>query len=200
MTRGRLVINSERDAQIVALMRTPVRFLTLERIGQHYGISRERIRQVLAKAGVLERPRLHVFRQCVNCKNEVSTFSSKHCSACLTRIHAPILVYCQSCGAEILRSKGAYNAGQKQSNPLRHGKPQSRWFCNKICQGRWFGKNHGHGRPRKWTDEQLIAIRAAPAGKIRVAAASIGMPISSAYFYRSLGNPKSLLTSSVEDG
>ncbi|GEM_PF-4216099 len=131
--------------------------LTLAQIGLAHGISRERVRQILARAaarGADVRPRCAVCRMPLSpsdirfglcracrrrrareraCRRCGARFAIDHrayayCPACRTETRP-----CAWCGRPITRDRG------RRQDAFRN----RRWFCNRRCFGRWTGNTHG---------------------------------------------------------
>jgi len=114
---------------------------TLERIGQRFGVTKERARQVLQACGVNTdgRHRTREQRICKICGRGYSvlksdrTFRSRGiCSQKCWRPKLFVGVTCSECG-------------HKMRIPERRFKVNTSglFFCNRICQGRYAGRHYG---------------------------------------------------------
>jgi hypothetical protein len=154
---------TERNRQIVDLLRETTRtgkfYSTLQEIGDTYSITRERVRQIGAIAGVPSRTKVNAReRQAIrdnapectveHCSNKVKVieFPSLRYSAygrCADHGRDVVLITCAECGKESERERyNAYTDHRIKTNSFRT-KPQENWFCNNICQGKFIGREYG---------------------------------------------------------
>lgn len=107
---------------------------TFTALAEKYGVTRERVRQVLKRDGysVFVQPDKGP-RKCAECQSEAISQHHKYCIE-----HNTVPLSCAECG-EIFRRKR--NSAIHQEARRGEAGP----FCNKVCQGRWFGKEHGWG-------------------------------------------------------
>jgi len=112
---------------------------TLEGIGNKYGLSRERVRQILKSVGVTGLPYAYEStRKCTQCKKEVPIIRRPHnpfsrnffCSDKCRKDYHTVLLTCDGCGKMFTRSKVlvSRNVGQKK------------FFCSQQCGGRAVAK------------------------------------------------------------
>jgi len=118
-------------------------------IAAEVGCSRELVRQVASRMGLVtpgngaqrKAPR----RACVTCGEPLPIHTKRdyHSGRCRPTMTVP----CSECGSPVTRpisriltlSRNAPRYGMNFTGDA---------FCNKACQGRWLGKNHGWGSPR----------------------------------------------------
>jgi hypothetical protein len=94
---------------------------TLEEIGNKYGLTRERIRQILSISKV---PTRRVYDKVIRVqKRKASVISVK----------------CEACGGTITRRMSEFRHFAD-----RHY--QGHYFCNNKCKGKWTGTRYGWGR------------------------------------------------------
>ncbi|MFC1925788.1 hypothetical protein ACFLW2_03720 [Chloroflexota bacterium] len=100
-------------------------------IGDQVGVTRERVRQIAQRNGYPPRKGILRLKTCPVCGK---TFNTKnlYCSpACGNQARRKrIVINCHQCGKPIERTPG--NMRSKNG----------RYFCNRVCFGRWTGKNH----------------------------------------------------------
>jgi hypothetical protein len=122
-----------RDAKLVQ-MRLNNPEMTLESIGIHFGITRERARQILVRNGAATRRHLE-YCFCSKCGARHKSSHSKEirlCSEC--KYHAIRGTYtCYQCGTDFVR--------KKSEQTRRHQTGLD--FCSRQCYGRYCGKNYG---------------------------------------------------------
>jgi len=178
--------------------------LTLETVGFRFGVTRERIRQILAKAG---EPTFHYriskpTRICMQCgtgyiKGVWSFAGVFLCSVdCRLEYYHP-LVQCEVCGGMFRRR--ASHLMRSSTSPTRQN---SQLFvaCGKRCQGiyagRHFGAQPGEKRnegTRKWDEALILAERERTGESYRMLGHRLGIPPGTIYEYmarhkRSIGN------------
>ncbi len=115
--------------------------LTLEQIGERTGVSRERVRQILAEEGL---PTKHQGERigskgrkiisCLNCGRP--TPNNKYCSIPCQWIYTHPLVECHQCHKLFRKA---------QTDILRKGMEHKYYFCNRKCLGHWLAENYGWG-------------------------------------------------------
>lgn len=124
---------------LVVALRQKNPCLTLQEVGDTVGVSRERVRQILAAEGrPTRRSYAHTCQSCGKRTEQENKLGL--CQACKTLLwtFADIPCFC-GCG-KIVRKRVAVIA-----NNARHG-GQGRVFYNRTCFGRWAGRNRGWGR------------------------------------------------------
>jgi len=130
---------------------------TLELIGDSYSITRERVRQIGKKLGITARQADFNIRkkklrddapQCSvgHCNGKVKILNSnggigRYAKRCKAHGRDVVLITCAECGKESERERYQVHTGHRP-NPVRT-KPQEHWFCNKLCQGRFIGREYG---------------------------------------------------------
>jgi len=144
---------------------------TLQRIGDRFGITRERVRQILKEAGkstVSWRPTYI----CQNCGKEmlgnnrqVKTFCSKKCWI----DYHQVPIECEMCGEIFYVRQSIVLSKHKSHNPR---------FCSNTCQGKWLGENYGKGKQCKWDWSRVYELRDSTGwGAIRIGRA-LDIPFS----------------------
>jgi len=128
-----------RRAEIATLKSTNP-CLTLQQIGNKFGITRERVRQILVKERTsTRRPNYGQYSKiCPMCKKSQIRGKTILCRSCYHHMHT-VPLSCELCGTIVYR---------KQSEVIRDfakANYQHIW-CSKQCQGKWFGANFGWGR------------------------------------------------------
>jgi hypothetical protein len=131
---------------------------TLKEIGRAHGISRERVRQLLARASArLGSP---ISAACSDCGAPIRRSTSRRvvCRACAARRARART--CRRCGAAFTRDGAAYAycpACRTETRPCAAcGRPVTRdrgrdqssfrnqmWFCDRVCFGQWAGRRYG---------------------------------------------------------
>ena len=134
---------------------------TYQQIGDSHGLTRERIRQIGVKGGIADRHSQRrkenaQLRKAVN-KN-APTCSVEHCNNKVKIVERPKLKYatsgrCTDHGRDMVLITCAW-CGKKQERERYHvfrdhhknalrKVPQTRWFCNNFCQGKFIGQEYG---------------------------------------------------------
>ena len=154
----------ERNRKIVDMLRRTKPeggfYWTLEDVGDRFGITRERVRQIGSKAGLPSRTQ--VWRQeqqrirnnapdclILHCNNPVkivtvhgsSRIGYSATGRCVDHGRDVVLITCAFCGKVTERESYVVKQGDRPNKVRR--KPQEQWFCNKICQGKYIGEHHG---------------------------------------------------------
>ena len=150
-----------RGAVEQARMKNPC--ATLEQIGQKFGVSRERIRQILQRANLPTRRFVQHNFICLQCGKEFTCkWPRRFCSPeCSRRYHNPSLV-CSECGILFERRLKTI----LHNNGARGYKGRGMW-CSKQCFGKWFGNNYGFSAhpeniprgSRKWDRTSILHLR-----------------------------------------
>lgn len=125
--------------------------MTMTEIGHKVGRSRERVRQILVRAGLPTHiPYQPWENHCVDCGKSITPYQgAKRCRKCAShhRFGTTIVKFnCASCEAETTRTSGTI-ACQSRNRERRGLPPQTRWFCSRVCQGRYVGTHYGRGKP-----------------------------------------------------
>ena len=154
----------ERNRNIVDMLRKTKPeggfYNTLQDVADKYNLTRERVRQIGNKAGL--KTRTQVWRQeqqmmidnapnCLisYCNNTVriikpegtGRISYSATGRCVDHGRDVVRITCAFCGEVTERERYVVNAGGRP-NKVRT-KPQEQWFCDKTCQGKYIGENHG---------------------------------------------------------
>lgn len=135
---------------------------SLKGIGVRYGISRERVRQVLSEAG----KQTSSYRQtylCNQCGKDIGTQEKLFCNRQCRYDYTHIDIACSYCGK--LREYQAKHIIWE----IKHGLHSSDiFFCSKNCQGHWAAEKHGfiahpenggRGRNKKWDYDKVYQAR-----------------------------------------
>ena len=111
--------------------------VTLQVIGDEFGVTRERVRQILLEEG---KPTV-AYRQtylCTQCGKDVGVVPKLFCSPKCRHEYGHIKIACTYCG-----QLKEYNVKQLVWY-IKHGRHGTDFFfCSKRCQGRWLVENHG---------------------------------------------------------
>jgi len=127
--------------------------LTLEQIGRKFGITREAVRQILARAGERTSSLNYGNWVCSRCGKRISITDlpkRKYCPECrkILKEQLTTMLTCDYCGKLFPR--------RTKDVLLRIGKRGAKHvFCSKVCQGRYLGDNFGFIH---WTIEQHRAV------------------------------------------
>lgn len=128
----------------ILLMRLENPKLTLRAIGNEVGKTGEGVRQVL-RAYRLPTRHIREVLSCPECGGKKDSRLT-YCSKCFYERHHVSLV-CTACGVTFERAKSDYKRNTLYTrNPKYPQYSGKRFFCNKKCSGRWFGKTYGGGR------------------------------------------------------
>lgn len=154
----------ERNRKIVDMLRRTKPngkfYSTLEEVGDRFSMTRERVRQIGGKAGLPSRTQVwHQTQQsirdnapdcliahCGNTVKIITTQGSKRVGysatgRCADHGRDVVLITCTFCGKVTERESYTVKAGNRPNKVRR--KPQEQWFCDKTCQGKYIGENHG---------------------------------------------------------
>ena len=120
---------------------------TLQNIGSRCGVTRERVRQILAKEGL---PTAKITGYCRECGEPLTQKYQRYCPNKCFNIYRQrmknILVSCSYCGNLFPRERSAINA--MAARDYQHA------FCNHICHAKWISKNRrsrkGIGLKHNW--------------------------------------------------
>lgn len=132
---GKYVDVSQHSKQVIKYRQKNL-CLTLEQIGTKFDVSRERVRQILARSGVETkniRFGKHLAHICPYCGGKKGS-SVVMCHKCSS---PKVTVACDECGKLIERS---YNELRWR---LTHGREQKQFFCSRECHGRYIAKRYG---------------------------------------------------------
>jgi hypothetical protein len=120
---------SEQSIEI-AKMRHDNPCLTLQQIGNKYGISRERVRQVLAKQGTTTKHYIkRQYSECLNCGKQ--TTNKLYCTKKCRTDYNQITLVCDNCGKSFNRKKSDIIRTSNNENYKGHQ------FCNSTCTGEY---------------------------------------------------------------
>lgn len=151
VTRKRRTLNlvprGTNTAKAIALRKASP-CMSLQDIGDKVGLSRERVRQILTRDGLVTK---HVVRQtyyCMNCGKPTRNMPRRwrryivdnevFCNGTCAKEFHTLTLTCSTCGKVFKRPAGeVINAAQ---HPLHKG---GLIFCSKVCHGRWLGTHHG---------------------------------------------------------
>jgi len=133
---------------------------TLQEIGTRYGVTRERVRQVLSEA---EKPTgaYHQTYLCIQCGKDIGTEKKLFCNQQCQHNHRYIEIACICCGT-LKEYNVKYLVWQ-----IEHSRHSSNlFFCSKFCNGKWLAENHGFithpksiGRKRVWDYSKVYELR-----------------------------------------
>lgn len=153
---------------------------TLAEIGTRYSITRERVRQVLSKAGKPTRA-YHQTYLCIRCGKDIGRVEGLFCSQQCRHDYGHIKIACTYCGK--LREYSVKDLIWR----IKHGQhSHNLFFCSKHCQGKWFAEIHGFiAHPentgvniRKWDYNKVYELRKQTSwGALRIGRA-LGIPTS----------------------
>jgi hypothetical protein len=115
--------------------------ITLAEIGQHYGISRERVRQIIKKETGKGYRRITKPRPlCLNCGQPCNDLGYKYCSKECARETHRVTLECYTCGKLFTRRQS--HVMRTATSPAYINK---RFYCSKKCFGVQFGLEYGWG-------------------------------------------------------
>ena len=115
--------------------------VTLAEIGKHYGISAERVRQIIKKAtgkgcGQMTKPR----PLCLNCGLPCKQLAHIYCSRKCYNEARLVTMECYTCGKLFTRRQS--QVIRAATNPRYTTK---RYYCSTHCSGVQLGREHGWG-------------------------------------------------------
>jgi len=119
----------------VCLLRQFYPSMTLEAIGERFNVSRERIRQILKKAGLPTKAQI-LRKYCLHCGKKRKNRYRNYCSKACYHYDTHTLIPCDVCGR-----LSEYHI--KRVLWLQARGKQQHFFCSKHCNGIWLGKNYG---------------------------------------------------------
>jgi hypothetical protein len=141
-----------RNDDIVAMRRADP-YLTLQAIATEFGVSRERIRQILSAEGVTTTAVVRYKYICNGCGKPTSrahrAAAEPMHKGCRYRYNT-VNVSCAQCGVRFRTTRGMYERKLQH----RHGYKTQRWFCDRRCNGRFIGLHFG--RRRKFQDGDQV--------------------------------------------
>jgi len=113
------------------------RCATLQQIGDKYGVTKERVRQILSREqlptrAIIERKIVY----CLHCGKE--TPNLKFCSHECQQAYHSVEAVCSQCGRMFSLRQSELIARTKHNTT-------GLLFCSKQCYGKWFGTNYGRG-------------------------------------------------------
>lgn len=129
------------SVKAIVKMREKFPCYTLQRIGDEFGVTRERIRQILSSEGRETKSLQRLTpRRCQRCGAKIST-NRLHCKKCQYELHH-VQLECGYCGklfwrrvSEVLHY--SFIDGLEIKNARQH------YFCNRSCFGKWVTSSHG---------------------------------------------------------
>ena len=142
--------------QQITFLRNENPHLRATDIARQLGCSREYVRQVLVKLELPTDPtgfRIRMLRFCRNCGCGISYMlwsGSGLCPTCHWYKHH-VIVICTECKKPIIRRISMMRAGAlltRRMSKIYCARPQTNFFCNRVCYWRWVGKNHGRKKNR----------------------------------------------------
>ena len=130
--------------RVEALLRergcVPLPFGLFTEIAEEVGCSRELVRRVARDIGITAPVTRAASRWgCGSCGAPISRFQADRGGLC--RACRNITLPCASCGEPVTRP------ARLLSQPGRSGEP--RFFCNKVCHGRWLGTERNRWRSER---------------------------------------------------
>ena len=126
-------VSLQSDAIVAYRQANPT--LTLKAIGSRYGVSRERVRQILKRAGAQTRALRTPLQPCPVCGESVGRTAKRFCSRACYSASIRIMLVCEECGAPFPRSA--------KLHAFRVQQGQRHIFCNNRCTGAWIGRTFG---------------------------------------------------------
>ena len=147
---------------------TPGRVPTLQQLGDYFGVSRERIRQLLLKSG-LSKPSVFVANRpkCQVCGNDVPVSRKQRhnyiCFVCQPKPTARLIsCTCGQCGKWFKLTVREYNARTRIVTSFRVTPRITPLFCNRKCSGVYAGTHYGfiaHPPKKKYSGEGSLYHR-----------------------------------------
>jgi len=129
------------DRDKLAKMRWMNPCATLQEISEHFGVSRERIRQVLNE---LELPTRHYTEtkmvSCLQCGSPIKE-GKEFCGRNCQNAYNTILITCSQCG-QLMERKACQTL--LTESKIKNGY-KGNFFCSKRCRGFWLAEKHGYG-------------------------------------------------------
>ena len=139
----RMTFGTRIKCRCAALLRQAHPEWTLEQIGDSMCVTKERARQYLVAAGA---PTKCINKKpiCRQCGGPVPRGRVVYCSVECHRKATDTTVYCDWCGSPITRI-----ASLNKPYPEKANRQRNVHFCNRTCQGKWFGTLHGGGAQKR---------------------------------------------------
>lgn len=105
---------------------------TLQQIGEQFGISRERVRQILNLLGIETKSsdRLLIGKFCERCGTATISKKKTYCKQCQYELHHVPLI-CDNCGTLFWRLASGVLKYSGRENNYNHS------FCNRSCFWNW---------------------------------------------------------------
>ena len=129
------------DKQAIADLRNSNPGWTLQQIGDEKGISKERVRQILAQLGLPTKAVITYMYTCPNCGGRRENKYSAYCPPCRLILKPRwTTVTCTGCGIEFERRTFI----NKRNIRVHTGKGNT-IFHNRQCMGKHLAKHHGFG-------------------------------------------------------
>lgn len=132
------------DKKEVIKMRQTNQCATLQEIGNRFGVSRERIRQILSTNNIQTKNYKWLLRYyCLECGTELvghGRANRKFCSVSCCNSYKRITVMCDNCGALFKR-----RASELLWYPNTPAHQPKHSFCSRKCLGSYTGKHYGFG-------------------------------------------------------
>lgn len=152
---------------------------TLQEIGDRFGITRERVRQILKEAGEQTRAYVQTYL-CYHCGKNLGRRKKVFCNKQCQHDYYHMRVPCEICG-QLSEYSIAVLAWRVKH--MKH--KQKLFFCSRVCHGKWLAANYGFtvypehatGRPKKWDYSKVYDLRDSKGwGAIKIGRA-LGMPV-----------------------
>ncbi len=123
--------------------------ITLAEIGRHYGLTRERVRQIIKKEtgisyGQITKPR----PLCLNCGQSCKKLGYTYCSTACHNEARRVTLECYTCGKLFTRRQS--HVMRTATSPAYKTK---RYYCSKHCSGVQLGREHGWGTRHSLVDK-----------------------------------------------
>ncbi len=113
-------------------------YATLEEIGLVFGVTKERVRQILKRAGL---PTKHLYdypqHECLNCHRLFGSYALRNrtfCSDSCRWQYCYPLVKCDFCHIFFRRRRSYVERTKKRAGRI---------YCSQRCFGKWFAEHYG---------------------------------------------------------
>lgn len=153
---------------------------TLNEIGAKYGVTRERVRQVLSRAGKVTSA-YHQTYLCIQCGKDMGTEEKLFCNKQCRYDYGHIKIACSYCG------KFQEYSIKWLIWQIEHGRRSpDLFFCSQYCHGKWLGENHGFAihpenmecsHERKWDYSKVYELRDETSWGANRISQTLGIPI-----------------------